>query len=69
MLLDHLKKWWPTHVTWLGAAANFFDPSIKAEISRHPAIAVGALAAWAIVLHNLTAPKNADVVADSKIKV
>jgi hypothetical protein len=65
-MLDHLKKFWATHASWIVVLITFLDPSVKMAISHHPEIATVAGAGWAILLHNLTAPKNAEIVKDAK---
>ncbi len=65
---SHLKKFWATHVTWIGALIGFLDPSVQNWLASpsHIKYAVLVGGAWAILLHNLTAPKNADTVAEAK---
>jgi hypothetical protein len=64
----HLKKFWATHVTWIAALIGFLDPSVKAwlDVPGHVKYAFLVGGAWAILLHNMTAPKNAEIVAEAK---
>jgi hypothetical protein len=54
--MDHLKKWWATHVTWVSLAVAFLDPSVQAWISKHPAETASVGAIWAVMLHLLPSP-------------
>lgn len=67
-MLTHVKKFWATHVTWITALFVFLDPSVKDWLGQpsHVKYAAGAAALWAIFLHNITAPKNAEIVAEAK---
>jgi len=67
-MVAHLKKFWATHTSWIAAVVVFLNPSIKAWLDTpgHAKFAVAGALAWSIVLHNLTAPKNAEIVAAAK---
>lgn len=55
-----LKKWWPSILTILTTIATMLTPWVKEQAILHPDYAVLISGAWAVLLHNLTAPKNAN---------
>jgi hypothetical protein len=54
-MIQHIKTWWAAHVTWVGAAAAFLDPSVKAWLSQHPGYAAAGVV-WMFILHLLPSP-------------
>lgn len=57
-MLQHLKGWWATHVSWIAVVASFLTPSINAWVAAHPGDSVLIGGAWGILLHHLQPPRN-----------
>lgn len=55
-MLQHLKKWWASYATVIGAVADFLDPSVQHWIGGHPAYAVIGATVWSLLLHQMQSP-------------
>lgn len=62
-----LKKWWPSIAHLALVLTGFLQPSVDTYIATHKAQAATVLLVWGFLLHWLTSPKNADLVADNKV--
>jgi hypothetical protein len=56
--MQTLKKWWPSIVTVLAAAATAFTPAIQHLAATHPQYTAVILAAWGLTLHILESPTS-----------
>jgi hypothetical protein len=61
-VMKFLKTYWPTIVPIAGAAVQFALPSLVAYAAAHPHTAFGVLCGCIIAAHNMTAPKDQNIV-------
>jgi len=55
-MLDHIKRWWFAHLTWILAAYSFLSPSVAAWAGHHPGGFISIAAAWTLLGHALQSP-------------
>lgn len=62
-----LNKYWPSIAHVALVLVTFLQPSVNSWADSHKAASGTVLVGWGLLLHWLTSPKNADVVANSKV--